>query len=82
VAWIDADVEVQPSDWAQETLQLLQHYDVLQMFKPRRRMWGRTTSRLKYDSGDFLYKWVTDRPSPHERAFMAQKASVWILQRA
>lgn len=32
VAWIDADVMFTRGDWAQETLHLLQHYDVLQMF--------------------------------------------------
>jgi hypothetical protein len=32
VAWIDSDVEFTRQDWAQETLQLLQHYKVLQMF--------------------------------------------------
>ena len=32
IAWIDADIAFQRSDWAQETLQLLQHYDVIQMF--------------------------------------------------
>src|SRR6202035_3379899 len=32
VAWIDADVKFNRPDWAQETMQLLQHYDVLQMF--------------------------------------------------
>jgi len=32
VAWIDADVQFTRPDWAQETLQLLEHYDILQMF--------------------------------------------------
>jgi hypothetical protein len=32
VAWVDADVTFSRPDWAQETLQLLQHYDVIQMF--------------------------------------------------
>lgn len=32
IAWIDADVTFQRSDWAQETLHLLQHYDFIQMF--------------------------------------------------
>jgi hypothetical protein len=32
VAWIDADVAFARPDWAQETLQLLQHYKILQMF--------------------------------------------------
>lgn len=32
VAWIDADVKFGRWNWVQETLQLLQHYDVIQMF--------------------------------------------------
>jgi hypothetical protein len=32
VAWLDADVQFQRPDWAQETLHLLEHYKVLQMF--------------------------------------------------
>lgn len=32
IAWIDADVKFARNDWAQETLQLLQHYQFLQMF--------------------------------------------------
>lgn len=32
VAWVDADVTFSRPDWAEETVQLLQHYSVLQMF--------------------------------------------------
>lgn len=32
VAWIDADVTFSRPDWVNETIQLLQHYPVLQMF--------------------------------------------------
>jgi len=32
VAWIDADVQFARADWAQETLQQLQHFDFLQLF--------------------------------------------------
>lgn len=32
VAWIDADVQFARPDWAKETVQLLQHYDYIQMF--------------------------------------------------
>lgn len=32
MAWVDADVAFARSDWANETLQQLQHYDVVQMF--------------------------------------------------
>jgi len=31
-AWIDADIEFMRQDWAQETVQQLQHYDFVQMF--------------------------------------------------
>jgi hypothetical protein len=32
IAWIDADVTFARSDWAQETMQMLQHHPVLQLF--------------------------------------------------
>lgn len=32
VAWIDADVSFARHDWVRETINLLQHYDVIQMF--------------------------------------------------
>jgi hypothetical protein len=32
VAWIDSDVSFARPDWAQETIQLLQHYSIIQMF--------------------------------------------------
>jgi hypothetical protein len=32
IAWIDADINFARPDWAQETLQQLQHYDFLQLF--------------------------------------------------
>lgn len=32
VAWIDADIVFARPDWAEETVQLLQHYPVIQMF--------------------------------------------------
>lgn len=32
IAWVDADLTFLRPDWAQETLQLLQHYDFVQLF--------------------------------------------------
>lgn len=32
VAWVDADVTFTRGDWARETVQQLQHYDIVQMF--------------------------------------------------
>jgi hypothetical protein len=32
VAWIDADIEFVRPDWVYETVHLLQHYDIIQMF--------------------------------------------------
>jgi hypothetical protein len=73
VAWIDADVKFNRPDWAQETMQLLQHYDVLQMFSHAQDV-GPNYEPLNTTPG-FFYKWVTDRPDPHEPAFMEQKST-------
>jgi hypothetical protein len=72
VAWIDADVKFSRPDWAQETLQLLQHYDVVQMFSHAQDV-GADYEPLTTTPG-FLYKWVTDRPAPHDPTFMQPKA--------
>jgi hypothetical protein len=68
VAWVDADVKFARPDWAQETLQQLQHYDVVQMFSHAQDV-GPNYEPLTTTPG-FLYKWVTDRPTPHDSAFM------------
>jgi hypothetical protein len=52
-------------------MQLLQHYDVLQMFSHAQDV-GPDYEPLNTTPG-FLYKWVTDRPSPHEPTFMEQR---------
>jgi hypothetical protein len=58
-------------DWAQETLQLLQHYDVVQMFSHAQDV-GPDYEPLGTTPG-FFYKWVVDRPSPHDAAFGTPK---------
>ena len=57
IAWIDSDVTFARPDWAQETLQLLQHYDVLQMFSHAQDV-GPNYEPLT-TTPEFLYKWVT-----------------------
>ena len=71
VAWVDADVKFTRPDWAQETLQLLQHYDVVQMFSHAQDV-GPDYEPLGTTPG-FFYKWVVDRPSPHDAAFGTPK---------
>jgi hypothetical protein len=73
VAWIDADIRFTRPDWAQETLQLLQRYDVLQMFSHAQDV-GPDYEPLRTTPG-FFYKWVVDRPEPHNPAFMEEKAT-------
>jgi hypothetical protein len=67
VAWVDADLKFARPDWAQETLQQLQHYDVVQMFSHAQDV-GPEYEPLRTTPG-FLYKWVVDRPSPHDADF-------------
>lgn len=71
VAWIDADVKFTRADWAQETLQLLQHYDVVQMFSHAQDV-GPEYEPLRTTPG-FLYKWVEERPKPHDANFGASR---------
>lgn len=65
VAWIDADIEFQRKDWAVETMQQLQHYQVVQMFQnaidlgPQGEIIGTHTG--------FCYSHVTGKPRPVRR---------------
>lgn len=62
VAWIDADVAFQRTDWAQETLQLLEHYKFLQMFSHA------IDFGPKYEPLDMNESFVAhelDQPVPH-----------------
>jgi len=63
LAWIDADVQFARPDWAQETLHLLQHYDVIQMFSHIQNI-GPSYEPLT-DRGGFLWNYVQNRPAPH-----------------
>lgn len=71
IAWIDADIKFARPDWAQETLQLLQHYDVLQLFSHAQDV-GPNYEPLSTTPG-FLYKYVTDRPDPHDSSYPQHK---------
>lgn len=71
VAWIDADVQFARGDWAQETLQLLEHYDFIQMFSH--------AQDLTFDyapgnvSDGFVSSWLARQPAPHDREFGANR---------
>ena len=56
IAWIDADIIFARKDWAIETVQLLQHYDVIQMFSHAIDM-GPQYETMKVHTG-FMYNWI------------------------
>lgn len=67
VAWIDADVTFARPDWAQETLHLLQHWDVIQMFSQVHNLgpdYGVLTNR-----GSFMWNFTENREAPHHPDF-------------
>lgn len=67
VAWIDADVIFSRPDWVGETLHLLQHYPIIQMFSqasdldPQHRL-------LNYRDG-VVYGWQKDNRGPLKRRY-------------
>lgn len=68
IAWIDADITFARSDWAQETLHLLQHYDFIQMFSTGQDL--TTDGELLDKWPGFLYNYQTKRPDPHKPEFV------------
>lgn len=65
VAWIDADIEFMRHDWAEETVHMLQHNMVIQMFQNAVDL-GPDGEVLKtFDS--FMWSWVTHQPHPYSK---------------
>lgn len=67
VAWIDADIQFARADWAQETLHLLQHYDVLQMFSQVQNLGPRFD--VLTNRGSFMWNYIENRTAPHHPEF-------------
>jgi hypothetical protein len=67
IATIDADVVFARADWAQETLHLLQHYDVLQMFSQVYNLGPR--QEVLTTRGAFMWNHVENRHAPHHPEF-------------
>jgi hypothetical protein len=63
VAWIDADVTFTRPNWARETIEQLQHYQVVQMFSHAVDM-GPNHETLQTHTG-FGYSYVSRRPPNH-----------------
>lgn len=61
VAWVDADVRFQRSDWAEETLHLLQHYQIIQMFSFAQNL-GPNYEPLGLPVPGFVYKYHEHTP--------------------
>jgi len=70
IAWVDADVQFTRSDWAQETLHQLVHYDVVQMFSHAQDL-GPNCEPGVITEG-FCYRFIEDRPWPHEPGFCSE----------
>ncbi len=56
VAWIDADILFTRPDWAQETIHLLQHYDLIQMFSHAQDLGPKFEPLLGFRSFMYSYK--------------------------
>lgn len=61
-AWIDADVTFVRSDWAYETLQVLQHYDFVQMFSHAQDV-GPKFEPIGSPHVGFMYAFCNDLPN-------------------
>lgn len=63
-AWLDADIEFTRPDWAQETLHLLEHYKVLQMFSHALDL-GPEWEPLDLNESFVKHEIALDGPPPH-----------------
>jgi hypothetical protein len=68
IAWLDADIEFVRPDWAQETLQLLQHYKFLQMFSFAQDL-GPEYEPLNNPTPSYIYDYYENQAEPHDPAF-------------
>lgn len=55
VAWIDADIDFVRPDWANETIHLLQHYDVIQMFSKATDLDANSEPLITHDGYMYAY---------------------------
>jgi hypothetical protein len=67
VAWIDADVAFARPDWVHETLHLLQHYDIIQMFSQASDL--DPHNRLLNQRDGVIYGWRNDHCGPLKRRY-------------
>ena len=67
LAWIDADVQFARPDWTQETLHLLQHYDVIQMFSHVQNI-GPNYEPVS-ERRSFMWNYAENRQKPHHADF-------------
>lgn len=61
VAWIDTDIEFQNKNWARETIEQLQTYDVVQMFSHAIDL-GPNGETLQVHTG-FMYSYINEGPN-------------------
>jgi hypothetical protein len=61
-AWVDADITFVRSDWAYETIQVLQHYDFVQMFSHAQDV-GPKFEPIGSPHVGFLYAYCNDLPN-------------------
>lgn len=62
VAWVDSDIKFARPDWANETLHLLQHYKIVQMFSHSTDL-SPVFEPYQTQTG-FVYSWVKGQPQP------------------
>jgi hypothetical protein len=76
IAWIDSDVRFAKPDWCQETMHLLQHYQVLQMFSHTLDL-GPEDEPVGNSIG-YVYKKITDPDYPSDGYYYGGKKGLWV----
>jgi hypothetical protein len=77
LAWIDSDVTFSRPDWAQETLQQLQHYKIVQLFSQAQDL-GPNFQPLPGGSFDgFMYSYKNGVPLPYKQQSSVYPYPTW-----
>jgi hypothetical protein len=77
IAWVDADVRFEREDWAEETVHLLQHHSIVQMFSHAVDL-GPSHEAIGYHTGfGFCYRHGLTRPEQGEGVSVGSGGPFW-----
>lgn len=80
VAWVDGDLQFARPDWASETVQLLQHYKVIQMFSESINL-SPSYEIIGNKRPSFLYSYCNGEPTKGDYGKLSHPGFAWAANR-